>query len=495
MVGLVWSIVGITLGVQAVVIIRSRVWRPPAPGTPKSHVWVFVVRQGKRAGAVATTVEHLRGPAHVVMVAGTPEPGVRADVWLPNGDIDDITRAALGWIREQSLVDRALVAMIDAGSLPVPGQFEAIERHFANPSVGAVEFGARPRRVGSSWLARVANLDLTTVQPAYQALRDEMGVLGLRSHRVVRASAWRDVLLRATAPWSELGPALIQAGWRVRQHVFAAVEVDGMCRLNSLWRARRREAAETLRAGRQVRAVWGSGVSDAAAWGALGVLARPWLASMGLVLGMAAVFTALGAIAGLWGSAATGSSLLLALGALVVAPGTVWGVVEARRVGDRSLVACLSAGAGLGVLRAIEASAALAAVVSGRGARVDAPTSDHRVTRQGEPATPALGRRAAALAPTRRPSAPRTDVDANASAPPPGRAFKMSALPSDDAGEQRRALGSRAATASVPTRGQRPPGRRFRDSDENQSPGTETCVRPQIREGVAPFAHVSTEVG
>jgi hypothetical protein len=397
-------------------------------------VWVVVVHGDDRVGATATTVEHFKAPGRVVMVAGPRHSGVEADVWIAPGDRDTVARSVLTWIREQNLVERCVVVNVDAGSLPVAGQIEALGRYFADPSVGAVEFAARPRRSGTSWLGRVVALDLTTVQPAYQAIRDDLGVLGLRQHRAVRATAWRDVLLRSSQPWSELGPALVHAGWRIRQHVFAAIEVDGSTRVGSLWRTRRREAAETLRAGRQVRALWSSGLADGTAFGSLAALARPWAMAVALLVGAGAAAVSLAAVFGLWGSAAAGARTLFGLAGAVVAPGLLWGAVATSRVGERPLAANLMLGAGLGAVRLLDASAALAAL-SGSARATQTLTRNAEPTLARDPANPAISRVVASASAASAASAASVASVAQLGPRPVGRRYREvgGASASDDA--------------------------------------------------------------
>jgi mycofactocin glycosyltransferase len=208
--------------------------RPPAGALAASVTIIIPVRD--RARELDACLRAIGAIARVIVVDdGSSDPGAVANVCLshgvkllrlPHGRGPSAARnAALAHARTD------LVAFVDSDTVPEQGWLEALTRHFADPSVGAVAPRIRPLANGTSLLERYAAVRSPLDMGPHDALVIPYGRVPYvpTATLVVRRAA-----LTAGAFDEELHCGedvdlvwrLHDAGWRVRYDASATVRHD-----------------------------------------------------------------------------------------------------------------------------------------------------------------------------------------------------------------------------------------------------------------------------
>src|SRR5579872_4923936 len=142
--------------------------------------------------------------------------------------------------------DEVIVGILDADGQLEQHAFSRIVPLFADPTVGQVQVGVQIANPGSSFLARMQDMEFVGFSCLVQIARDKIGSSGLGGNgQFTRLSALRSL---GRQPWAvnaltedlDLGLSLVERGWRTRFCPQTYVVQQGLDRWKPLIRQRTR---------------------------------------------------------------------------------------------------------------------------------------------------------------------------------------------------------------------------------------------------------------
>lgn len=163
-----------------------------------AHVWVVDDASDDRTATVVRNLRRVDG-RHVHLVQ-------RYRPQARTGKADALNaayRALKAWRGRHAMPERAIVIVLDAGSLPLWNCLGMTATQFEDPQVGAVQVDVRTGSAGQGWFKR-----LTSARLARRADTEPL----CRNGQFIRLSALDSIAGPENRPWH--GPQLPAAGWQ-----------------------------------------------------------------------------------------------------------------------------------------------------------------------------------------------------------------------------------------------------------------------------------------